>query len=76
MANWSLGRHCCSCSLASLNPPGLFRYNAVVEDVGRSGTFIVAFDGYGTQEEVGKDAIQLRVAEDDAGYKGGERCCL
>lgn len=48
----------------------------MVEDVGRSGTFIVAFDGYGTQEEVGKDAIQLRVAEDDAGYKGGERCCL
>jgi len=31
----------------------------------------VVFDGYGTQEEVGKDAIQLRMAEDDAGYKGG-----
>lgn len=43
----------------------------MVEAVGSSGTFVVVFDGYGTREEVGKDAIQLRAADDDAaGYKG------
>lgn len=50
-----------------------------MEAVGQTGTFVVVFDGYGTQEEVGKDAIQLRMAEDDAGYKGGLAvlfCCL
>lgn len=47
------------------------RYNAAVEGVGPSGGFLVLFDGYGTQEEVGKDAIQLRVAEEEEGsYKG------
>ncbi|PRW20751.1 survival of motor neuron-related-splicing factor 30 [Chlorella sorokiniana] len=48
----------------------LCQYDAVVEAPGHAGTFVVVFEGYGTQEEVGKDAIQLRGAEDDAGYRG------
>lgn len=30
----------------------------------------MVFDGYGSREEVGRDAVQLRAAEDDGGYKG------
>ena len=44
----------------------------MVEAVGTSGrSFVVAFEGYESREEVGKDAIQLRVADGDSGYKGG-----
>ena len=44
----------------------------MVEAVGASGSsFVVAFEGYESREEVGKDAIQLRVADGDSGYKGG-----
>lgn len=46
----------------------------MVQGVGAKGGFLVLFDGYGTQEEVGKDAVQLRPAEEDeTGYKGGRR---
>lgn len=43
----------------------------MVDGVSPAGGFLVVFDGYGTQEEVGKDAIQLRPADDEGGYKGG-----
>lgn len=48
----------------------LRRYNGQVESATAGGGFVVLFDGYGTQEEVGRDAIQLRAAEDEGGYKG------
>lgn len=51
------------------------RYNAVVQGVGADGGFVVLFDGYGTQEEVGKDAVELRPATDEeGGYKGAGVC--
>ena len=50
--------------------PGLCRYNAVVQGVSSGGGFLVLFDGYSTQEEVGKDAVQLRSTEEAGGYKG------
>ena len=45
------------------------RYDAVVEGV-TAGGFMVLFEGYGSREEVGRDAVQLRAAEDESGYKG------
>lgn len=49
----------------------------MVDGVGAAGGFLVTFDGYGTQEEVAREAVQLRAAEDEGGYKGamGSRGC-
>lgn len=41
----------------------------MVLGVGASGGFLVQFDGYDAPEEVGKEAIELRPAEDEGGYK-------
>jgi hypothetical protein len=54
-------------------PPHLrTRYNAIVTGVTASGNFIVAFEGYGNEEEVQKGFAQLREGTDGGDGAAGD----
>jgi hypothetical protein len=46
------------------------RYNAIVDGPSEGGAFVVVFEGYDSKEVVAREAIHLRVPEDDVGYQG------